>query len=201
MSDLAARPLAELLDDLAAGTPAPGGGSSVGWTCAIAAGLVEMAAGITLAREAGEASPGAARLPECARRASDLRAQALTMAELELHAYEPVLAALRLPQTALERLGRLDAALSEAAHTPLALARCAAQITALAAELAAAATRHVEGDAIAGLLLAEGACQAAAGLARINLAGRPHDERLAELDELTTRSAALRAQVLSAARS
>jgi methenyltetrahydrofolate cyclohydrolase len=35
---------AELLDRLAARTPAPGGGAAAAWACALAAGLVEMAA-------------------------------------------------------------------------------------------------------------------------------------------------------------
>lgn len=196
MADLADRSLTELLADLAAATPAPGGGSSIGWTCAIAAGLAEMAAGITMAR--GTVDAALARYSE---RARELRAEALQLAERELYAYAPVLEALGLPQSVPERPARLDAALSEAAQTPLELARCAAAITALAAELASAATPHVQGDALAGLLLAEGACQAAAHLAGINLAGRPQDERWGELSELTSRSAKLRGQVLSSAHS
>jgi formiminotetrahydrofolate cyclodeaminase len=194
MADLADRSLSDLLSEVAAPSPAPGGGCSVGWTCAIAAGLVEMAAEITLAREVR------ASLGKTSHRARELRAEAVALAERELHAYEPVLLALRLPKTDPGRAERLDAALSEAAETPVALARCATEIAALAAELGSSATRHVQGDAIAGLLLAEGAAQAAARLARINLAGRPEDERLTELSELTTRSAKLRDEVLSAGR-
>ncbi|MGI8863528.1 MAG: hypothetical protein ACR2JH_03880, partial [Solirubrobacteraceae bacterium] len=74
-------------------------------------------------------------------------------------------------------------------------------VTPLPPPLPSSATRHLRGDAIAGLLLAEGAAQAAARLAQINLAGRPEDERLTELSELTTRSAKLRDEVLSAVRS
>jgi formiminotetrahydrofolate cyclodeaminase len=200
VTDLADRSLNELLTAVAAATPAPGGGSSVGWTCAIAAGLAEMAAGITLARH-DASNEASATLAEASERAAALRVQAIALAERELHAYEPVLLALRLPKSAPERAERLDAALSAAAETPVALAHCAAEIAAIAAELAVAATRHVQGDALAGLLLAEGACQAAARLARINLAGHPHDERLSELDELTTRAASLRARALSSAHS
>jgi formiminotetrahydrofolate cyclodeaminase len=197
MADLADRPLSDLLAEVAAPSPAPGGGCSVGWTCAIAAGLVQMAAEITLARDAQAQAP----LGKTSHRAGELRAEAVALAERELHSYEPVLSALRLPKTAPERAAQLDAALSEAAETPLALARCAAEIATRAADVVARATPHVQGDAIAGLLLAEGAAQAAARLARINLTGRPQDERLSELSELTTRSAKLRDDVLSAGRS
>jgi formiminotetrahydrofolate cyclodeaminase len=195
MADLADRSLSALLSEVAAPSPAPGGGCSIGWTCGFAAGLVEMATEVTLAREPQ------APLGETSRRARELRAEAVALAQCELHAYEPVLHALRLPKTDPGRAEQLDAALSDAAETPVALARCAAEIAALAAELASSATHHVRGDAIAGLLLAEGAAQAAARLARINLAGRPEDERLTELSELTTRSAKLRDEVLSAGRS
>jgi formiminotetrahydrofolate cyclodeaminase len=195
MADLADRPLSDLLAEVAATSPAPGGGCSVGWTCALAAGLVQMAAEITLARDAQ------APLRKTSHRAGELRAEAVALAERELHAYEPVLRAMRLPKTAPERAEELDAALSEAAETPLALARCAAEVAARAADVVGAATPHVQGDAIAGLLLAEGAAQAAARLARINLTGRLQDERLSELSELTRRSAKLRDDVLSAAHS
>ncbi|MBA2636837.1 MAG: cyclodeaminase/cyclohydrolase family protein, partial [Solirubrobacterales bacterium] len=40
MTALVDRPLSELLDALAARTPAPGGGCAAAWGCAIAAGLV-----------------------------------------------------------------------------------------------------------------------------------------------------------------
>jgi formiminotetrahydrofolate cyclodeaminase len=195
MADLADRPLSDLLAEVAAPSPAPGGGCSVGWTCAIAAGLVQMAAEITLARDPQ------APLGKTSNRARELRAEAVALAERELHAYEPVLHALRLPKTAPERAAQLDAALSEAAETPLALTRCAVEIATRAGDVVTKATPDVQGDAIAGLLLAEGAAQAAARLARINLTGRPQDERLRELGELTRRSAKLRDDVLSAGRS
>jgi formiminotetrahydrofolate cyclodeaminase len=37
-------PLRDVLDELAAHRPVPGGGASAAWACAIGAGLVEMAA-------------------------------------------------------------------------------------------------------------------------------------------------------------
>ena len=113
----AERSLSQLLEDVAAQTPAPGGGSVSGWVCALAASLVEM----TAAFEAKHSD----RLAEIAGRATALRAHAGELAELELHAYEPVLAALATPKDDPMRTERLDAALSEAAETPLELARAA----------------------------------------------------------------------------
>jgi 2-polyprenyl-6-methoxyphenol hydroxylase-like FAD-dependent oxidoreductase len=79
--------------------PAPGGGSSAACACAIAASLVEMAAAFSPEYE------------ETARRAAGLRARALELAEIELHAYEPVLEALRLPRDDPERAMRSRGAL------------------------------------------------------------------------------------------
>jgi methenyltetrahydrofolate cyclohydrolase len=194
MGALADRPLRELLTQLAAPSPAPGGGCATGWTCALSAGLVEMTAAFTLAHP--EQRDRHERMNQIATRAAELRASATQLAERELHAYDPVLAALRLPQGDPDRAAQLDATLSEAAETPLALARLAAEVAALALEASRTGTRHLHGDALTGLLLAEGACQAAARLVAVNLAGRPHDERLSELAELTREAAAARAEVL-----
>jgi methenyltetrahydrofolate cyclohydrolase len=194
MGALADRPLQELLTDVAAPSPAPGGGCSAGWTCALAAGLVEMTAAFTLARP--ERADRHQRMSQIAARASSLRERATELAERELHAYAPVLAALRAPQDDPDRAGALDAALAQAAETPLAIARVAADVAVLAIEASRTGTPHLHGDALAGVLLAEGACQAAARLAEINLSERPHDERLRELRELTRGAAAIRAEVL-----
>lgn len=187
---LVERPLRSLLDDVASARPAPGGGSSAGWACALGAALVEMAAGFAVKQ------PGASdvrmSMVQIATRARSLRERATELSQRELHAYEPVLAALQLATTDPERPERLDTALSEAAESPLALARVCGEVTALALEASRAGSPHLRGDALAGLLIAEGACQAAARLVEINLAGRPQDERLVELAAVAEMAAANR---------
>src|SRR5215218_780492 len=111
MQALADRPLRELLDDVAAPTPAPGGGSSAAVACALAAGLLEMAVGVTRRREGD--SGETPRWAQLAERAAALRAEASALAERELTAYAPVLEALRLPAADADRAERIDAALSE----------------------------------------------------------------------------------------
>jgi methenyltetrahydrofolate cyclohydrolase len=187
---LADRTLERLLEDLAAETPAPGGGCATAWTCALAASLVEMTAAFTIGRpDLAERHP---RMEEIAARARSLRATALAVGERELHSYEPVLHALRLPKDDPDRSIRLDAALSDAAQTPFELARVAVEVAELALEAAEAGAPHLRGDALTAVLLADGACQAAARLVRINLAQRTDDPRLRELHELTRRVAAAR---------
>jgi len=117
-------------------------------------------------------------------RARELRARALELAERELTAYAPVLEAVRLPKDDPTRTDRLDRALSDAADSPLEIARVAAEVAELASDLAARGNRTLEGDANTGAELARAASRAAARLAEINLSGRPDDPRAAEARQL-----------------
>jgi formiminotetrahydrofolate cyclodeaminase len=147
--------LASVLAATAAPTPAPGGGSSSAAACALAAALVEMAAGI------------GSEVATAQEEARTLRLRALDLAEAELGSYAPVLEA--------RRRGADDdavaAALLEASRTPLAIAEAAARVAELGAGVAAAANPSVRGDAVVGVVLAEAAASAAAGLVTANLGG------------------------------
>jgi methenyltetrahydrofolate cyclohydrolase len=153
------RTLDQLLGDLGARTPAPGGGSAAAWATALAAALVEMAAWFS-------------DRADTAARASELRAAALELAERELTAYEPVLGAMRLPKDDPARAEQLDRALSEAADSPRQIARTAGEVAELARELVRDGNRSLEGDANTAALLAEAAGKAATRLSEINLAQR-----------------------------
>ena len=176
--------LGELLSALSEPSPAPGAGSAAAWAGALAAALLEMTAAITGAQGA-------------AGRASFLRAQLLASGDEELTSYEPVLAAARLEAGDPTRDARLQAALSDACEAPLSIARAAAEVAELAADVAAQSKPEVRGDAIAGVLLAEAANQSAARLVEINLRDRSTNPRLAEVAKLKDRAAAARDRVLA----
>jgi methenyltetrahydrofolate cyclohydrolase len=175
MPGLGEQALGSFLDDVAAATPAPGGGSSAAMTLALGAALVEMSASL-----AGDSKSAA--------RAAALRAEGLELGEVELSSYAPVLEAVRLPRDDPSRAGRLDAALLEASREPLTIAELAAEAAELGAAVAAGSSPSVRGDAVAGTVLAEAACAAAAGLVEVNLA---RQSSAPELDR--TRGAAGRA--------
>ena len=78
----------------------------------------------------------------------------------------------------------------------MAIARSAAEVAELAAEVAAKSRPALRGEAIAGVLLAEAASRSAASLVEINLNGSSGDPRLAETLELRSRLAAAREHVL-----
>jgi formiminotetrahydrofolate cyclodeaminase len=176
-------PLAELLCALAERSPAPGAGCAAAWAGALAAALLEMAAAY-------------AQLPAAAVRAPELRAQLLRAGEEDLRSYGPVLEAMRLPAGDRTRRRRLDEALDRASETPLAIARAATEVAELAAEVAAASTPALRGDATAGVLLAEAAARTGARLVEINLAGRGGDPRLVEVAALSQRAADARERTL-----
>lgn len=169
MGSFADQPLAEFLEAVAAATPAPGGGSSVAVTCALAAALGEMAARLA-GRDAER--PGA------------LRARALELAEEELSSYAPVLSATNADQRA--------AALVQASRSPLEVAELAAEVAELGLEVMHASSAAVRGDALAGILLAEAASTAASRLVEINLAEPGADDLLQRARDARDRAAAAR---------
>jgi glutamate formiminotransferase/formiminotetrahydrofolate cyclodeaminase len=187
--------LHDLLDSVAAQRPAPGGGSSAAWAGAFGAGLVEMAASFTLARPkyAGVHH----RMGDARREAKTLRRRLLELAEADANAYEPVIAAMRMPERHPLRERRLDEARSNAADVPLETAEASATVAELAAEAARVGNAHLTGDAITGALLAEAGCRAAARLVEINLAGR-HDPRQARASDAVRRAGVAREDALRA---
>jgi methenyltetrahydrofolate cyclohydrolase len=181
--------LSEVLDRLAEKTPAPGAGSTAALVCSLAAALLEMTA-------AFDTTPmGSA----CAVRAGALRDRALELADRELHSYEPVLQALRLPASDPEREPRLTSAMAAASAAPLAIASVGAQLAGIAAETVDGVSDQLVGEAVVASELAEGACRAAARLVEINLAGAAGDPRLIEVAGLVKAAAEARAETLAKA--
>ncbi len=150
--------LAGFLDRLTARTPAPGGGSVAAVTCAMAAGLVEMAS----------AFDTSGLLDGVGVRARELRARAAALADADGAAYAQVLAALRMP-AGPERTAELDVAVGGAIDCPMQVLEIAAEVATLAADVAARGNRNLEGDAITGALLAEASARSAATLAQLNV--------------------------------
>jgi glutamate formiminotransferase/formiminotetrahydrofolate cyclodeaminase len=148
-----------------------------------------MAARFTLGR--GRYAEQQDRMAEIIERAANRRSELLDLAERELHAYEPVLAAMRLPADDPEREARIREARGQAAEPPLAIARAAAEVAELAAETARAGNPNLVGDAVVGAVLAEAACRGAARLAEINLG----DART--LSDVIKRAASAREEALA----
>lgn len=145
------------LDLLAARTPAPGGGAAAALTCAMAAALVEMATSFASAQG----------LDAVRERAHTIRERVSELAYADGRAYGVVLDALRL-EPGTERSQRLDDAVSGAIGVPMEVLELASEVAVLAADIAETGNRNLEGDALAGSLLAEAAARSAATLAQMN---------------------------------
>jgi formiminotetrahydrofolate cyclodeaminase len=190
---LADATVAELLERLAAKTPAPGGGTAAALAGATAAALTEMAAAYALTRAGGDPE----EMTASRYRAAALRARLLELAEGDLGAYEPVLEALALERSDRRRAEALSTALSEAAEVPLEIAAGSAEVAELAAASAQApGNEPLAGDAGAAVLIAEAATRAAAALVELNLERSPEDPRLQRAAALAQRAWEARESVL-----
>jgi formiminotetrahydrofolate cyclodeaminase len=168
-------PVRGFLDQLAARTPAPGGGGAAAVTGAMAAGLVAMAARFS-----------ATRLPEAgelADEADELRHRLAQLTEMDAQAYAAVLEALRLPEETSQREVQRQEALLGAALVPLEIAGIGARVAAMAVRVAEAGNPNLRGDAVTGAVLAAASARSAASLVDINV-------RLGGLDPGLSRRAA-----------
>jgi methenyltetrahydrofolate cyclohydrolase len=166
VSSLLDQPVQRFLDQLAARTPAPGGGGAAAVTGAMAAVLVAMAARFSVRQ-----LPGAGELAD---QADTLRRMAAQLPDMDARAYTAVLEA---------GPGQRPEALLGAALVPLEIAGIGARVAALAAQLAEAGNPNLRGDAVTGALLAAASARSAACLVDINV-------RLGGLDpELSQRAA------------
>ena len=157
------RGLSGYLDEVAAGTPAPGGGSVAAVVGALAAALGEMVANLTLGREKYAAAD--ATLRPARDRLTALRASLLEGAAADEAAYQTYRDAATLPRTSEgEKTTRTDAmqrALIAATDVPLGIARAAHEVAEILEAVAREGNPHVRSDAALGALLAEAALRGA----------------------------------------
>jgi len=191
------RPASSFLDEVAAATAAPGGGSVAAHAGALGAALVEMVAGLTIGKskyEAVEAEMLAVRV-----RAHQLRLELSQAVEDDSAAFEAVMGAFKLPKsTEAEKRTRqaaIDLAMMNAAHVPLHTATAAVQVLELAAKCARDANLNAVSDAVSGASMARAAMTAAGYNVRINLFEHPDkptsEKMLTQLAELQARADAL----------
>jgi methenyltetrahydrofolate cyclohydrolase len=177
------QPLADFLDSVASGEPAPSGGAVAAVAVALAAGLCSMAAHLSADHLADAA--------ELAERAERLRRRVAPLAQEDATAYGHVLTAYRTPddEDPDVRRGRIQRALSEAADVPLTIAETGAMVAEIAARLTREGNQNLRGDAVVAALLAEAGTRAAAVLVEINMgAGEIADDRLERVGELVARA-------------
>ena len=155
------------IEELAGGAPVPGGGSAAALAGALAAALVAMVARLTIGRQAYAGAEG--RVAEILAEADALRAQLRRLVDDDAAAYAKVSAAYRLPKDDPLRKRAADEALVGAAQTPLAMARGAVRLLALAREIGTIGNRNARSDANVGEALARAALAGAVENVRVNV--------------------------------
>src|SRR5438128_2822846 len=156
------------LEELAGGAPVPGGGSAAALAAALAGALVAMVARLTTGRKAYAAAQG--RVAEILAEADALRAQLRRLVDDDAAAYARVSAAYKLPKDAPGRRRAVGEAVVGAARTPLAMARGAARLAALAGEIGAIGNKNASSDAKVAAALAAAALTGAIENVRVNVA-------------------------------
>jgi len=179
------------IEELAGGAPVPGGGSASALAGTLGAALVAMVARLTVGRKAYAAVDARAR--EILGEAETLRGELRRLVDDDADAYAGVSAAYKVPKENPGRAQVIDQALAGAARTPLAMARAAVRVLALAREIGAIGNKNASSDAAVAQGLARAALTGALANVRINVAslsdaslGRPF---LAEADELERQGA------------
>ncbi len=209
------------IDELASGSPVPGGGSVSALAAALAAALVSMVGSLTLRRLSsgaternsgelegqpqGEAENAEADLAMAADIASDLRRHLTRLIDEDAEAFKAVMAAYRLPRSSdEERLARstaIQAALKRACQAPSEVARAAVEVLRLSEVVARRGIPAALSDAAVACLVAHAALGGACLNARINLKSIKDDAFVsrtrADMDRAIASGRAIRERVMA----
>ena len=168
---LADHKIIEYLDKAAAGTAVPGGGSVAALNAALAAGLTEMVANLTIGKKGYEEVEE--EMIALAGKASQLRNKLSAAVDQDADAYTEVMAAYRLPKTTDEetalRKQKIQEAIKHAARVPLEVARNALAVIELAGQAIQKGNKNAASDGAVAAMNARTGALAAIYNVKINL--------------------------------
>ena len=177
--------ITEYLAKAAAGTAVPGGGSVAALNGALAAGLTEMVANLTVGKKGYEAVEE--DMKALADKASQLRNKLTAAIDQDADAYTEVMAAYKLPKTTDEetslRKQKIQDAIKHAALVPLGVARDALAVIDLAGRAIRKGNKNAASDGAVAAMNARTAALAAIYNVKINLSSIQDDsfvEKLAQ---------------------
>jgi glutamate formiminotransferase/formiminotetrahydrofolate cyclodeaminase len=182
------------VEELAAPTPTPGGGSAAAYAGAIGAGLVAMVAGLTIGKKKYadvEAEMQAIRVV-----AENLRKELTQAVDDDASAFEAVMGAYRLSkeneELAAVRSSAIVTATLNAAHVPLHVAEDVVKVMELALKCVRKGNLSAISDAMSGFAMCRAALTAAGYNVRININSLEDksagEKMLAELKELEAKA-------------
>ncbi len=189
------------LDELAAASAAPGGGSAAAYAAAMGAGLVAMVAGLTIGKKKYaevEAEMQAIRVM-----AESLREELTQSVEDDSSAFEAVMGAFKLPKDTEEQKNIRAAAIFNstlnAAHVPLHVCEDTVKVMELALKCAKDGNLNAISDSMSGFAMSRAALTAAGYNVRININSLEDksagDKMLKELTELEKKADKLEKEI------
>jgi formiminotetrahydrofolate cyclodeaminase len=192
---LADHKITEYLEKAAAGTAVPGGGSVAALNAALAAGLTEMVANLTIGKKGYEEVEE--EMIAIAGKASQLRNKLSAAIDRDADAYTAVMAAYKLPKTTDEetalRKQKIQDAIKHAARVPLEVARNALAVIELAGQAIQKGNKNAASDGAVAAMNARTGALAAIYNVKINL-GSINDDSF--VDKLTQEVKELENQVV-----
>jgi len=175
------------IDELAGGSPVPGGGSAAALAGTLAAALVAMVARLTIGRKAYAEVQG--RANEILVEADQLRGELRRLVDEDALAYTAVSQAYKIAKDDPRRPAAVDAALAGAARTPAEVAKRAARVLILAKEIEQIGNKNAVSDARVAGLLARTAIEGAVENIKVNVAAMADPERgrdlLKQVEQIT----------------
>jgi glutamate formiminotransferase / formiminotetrahydrofolate cyclodeaminase len=166
------------IDELASGSPTPGGGSAAALAGTLAAALVAMVARLTIGRKAyaGVAAQASGILAE----AEQLRAELRQLVDEDALAYERVSRAYKIPKNDPGRVQAIDEALLAAARPPAEVVKRGRRLLALAQTIEQIGNKNAVSDARVAAMLAKTAIDGATENVNANLSGMTDRARAKE---------------------
>ena len=191
------------IEELAAPTPTPGGGSAGAFAGAMGAGLVAMVSGVTIGKKKYvevEAEMQAIRTV-----AESLRKELTQAVDDDAASFEVLMATFKMPKETEEQKSTRDAAIVQAtlnaAHIPLHTAEGAVKVMELALKCAKHGLQSAISDSMSGFAMARAALTAAGYNVRININSLEDksvgEKMLNELAELEKKANTLEKEIQS----
>ncbi len=175
--------ITEYLERAAAGTAVPGGGSVAALNAALAAGLTEMVANLTIGKKGYEAV--AEEMNYIVGKSTELREKLTAAIDRDAEAYSEVMAAFKLPKATDQEKGlrkpAIQKAFKHAALVPLEVANHAVKVIDLAGRAVDSGNKNAVTDGLVAAMNAKTAALAALYNVKINLSSIEDDEFVKKL--------------------
>jgi glutamate formiminotransferase / formiminotetrahydrofolate cyclodeaminase len=155
------------IEQLAAPTATPGGGSAAAASGAMAAGLAVMVASMSRGKKAY--AQYERELSEAISRLSQLREELKASIDADAESYRSVMAAYKKSRESAAADGMIDAALKQATSVPLGVAERAREVLRIAEELRPITNPNMKSDLVTAAALARAAIEGALANVEINL--------------------------------